>query len=247
MLSQTTTEQKEAEQKMKDCQERITMINEKLRLLSSTTRHDINNKLSAIPAYSYLLKKKLADQPDIIEKLVRMEQAVKEVEKILQFAKVYEQLGVEKLVEINAAEAIDQAIVMSPDLSFKVVNNCQGLSILADSFFKQLACNLIDNTKKHGQKTTTLKIHYEKPTQDNLNLIFEDDGIGIPFENKEQLFKRGFSTGNNSGYGLFMSKNIIELYGWSIQETGKPGEGAKFIIAIPKLNKNGQVNYQIRN
>jgi len=160
---------------------------------------------------------------------------------------VYEQLGVEKLVEIDAAEAINQAIVMYPDLSFKVVNNCQGLSILADSFFKQLACNLIDNTKKHGQKTTTLKIHYEKPTQDNLNLIFEDDGIGIPFENKEQLFKRGFSTGNNSGYGLFMSKNIIELYGWSIQETGKPGEGAKFIIAIPKLNKNGQVNYQIRN
>ena len=30
-----------------------------------------------------------------------------------------------------------------------------------------------------------------------------------------------------------------------IQENGEPGKGAKFIMTIPKLNKNGKENYQV--
>ncbi len=89
------TEQKETEQKLKENQERMAIMNEKLRVVGSITRHDIRNKLSAVPGYSYLMKKKLTDRPDMIEKLERMEQSVKEVVRILEFAKVYEQLGVE--------------------------------------------------------------------------------------------------------------------------------------------------------
>ena len=38
---------------------------------------------------------------------------------------------------------------------------------------------------------------------------------------------------------------MIDVYGWIIEENGKPGEGVKFTITIPKLNKNGEENYQI--
>jgi signal transduction histidine kinase len=36
----------------------------------------------------------------------------------------------------------------------------------------------------------------------------------------------------------------MEVYGWTIQETGKPGKGAQFIITIPKINQNGKENYE---
>lgn len=37
-----------------------------------------------------------------------------------------------------------------------------------------------------------------------------------------------------------------EVYGWSIQETGEPDEGARFVIMIPKTNSMGKQNYRTR-
>ena len=76
-------------------------------------------------------------------------------------------------------------------------------------------------------------------------MIYEDDGVGIPFENKLQLFKEGFSTGGSTGYGLFLIKKMIDAYGWKIEENGKPGKGAKFTLTIPQSNQNGKENFQI--
>ena len=45
------------------------LLNEKLRVVGSLTRHDVRNKLSAVNGYAYLLKKKYADQADIVEGL----------------------------------------------------------------------------------------------------------------------------------------------------------------------------------
>ncbi len=66
-----------------------------------------------------------------------------------------------------------------------------------------------------------------------MNLIYEDDGVGIPLENKTSLFKEGFSTGGSTGFGLFLTKKMIDVYGWRIVEEGELGEGAKFVISIP--------------
>ena len=55
-----------------------------------------------------------------------------------------------------------------------------------------------------------------------MELIYEDDGVGISAENKLKLFSEGFSTGGSTGFGLFLIKKMIEIYGWTIQETGEP-------------------------
>ena len=117
--------------------------------------------------------------------------------------------------------------------------------MLADSFLRQLFFNFVDNTRKYGGKTTTIRVYLEKADQDSLKLVYEDDGVGVPSENKPRLFKEGFSTGGSTGFGLFLTKKMIDVYGWAIIEEGEPGKGAKFTITIPKLNKNGKENYQI--
>jgi signal transduction histidine kinase len=116
---------------------------------------------------------------------------------------------------------------------------------LADSFLRQLFYNFIDNTRKYGKKTTTIRVHYEKTDQESLKLIYEDDGVGIPYENKTNLFKEGFSTGGSTGFGLFLTNKMIDVYGWQIQENGEPGKGAKFTITIPEKNKNNKKNFQL--
>jgi signal transduction histidine kinase len=81
--------------------------------------------------------------------------------------------------------------------------------------------------------------------QEHLNIIYKDEGVGIPSANKQRLFQEGFSTSGTSGYGLFLIKKMLEVYGWTINENGDPDNGAQFIITIPKVNKAGKENYHI--
>jgi signal transduction histidine kinase len=60
-----------------------------------------------------------------------------------------------------------------------------------------------------------------------------------------RLFTEGFSTGGSTGFGLFLSKKMMDVYGWQIQEAGKPGKGVKFVITIPRLSQKGKENFQI--
>ena len=182
---------------------------------------------------------------DILNGINKIEQAVKDSVKIFEFAKMYEQLGVEELKYVDVEKMLNDAIALFSGLNIKVINECHGLSLLADSFLRQLFYNFIDNTIKYGKKTTFAKLYYEKGNQSGLQLIYEDDGVGISAEDKLRLFQEGFSTGGSTGYGLFLSRKMMEVYGWQIQETGEPGKGAKFVISIPTVNSNGKENYRI--
>jgi signal transduction histidine kinase len=96
---------------------------------------------------------------------------------------------------------------------------------------------------KHSMKATIVKVYFEQEESGGLRLVYEDDGAGISMGNKSKLFTEGFSTGCSTGFGLFFIKKMMDVYGWSITEEGKPGKGAKFIITIPKLNKSGKENF----
>jgi PAS domain S-box-containing protein len=225
--------------------DKIEELNEKLRVVGGLTRHDVRNKLSAVTGYAYILKKKHSDQADIVDGLSKIEQVVGEIVKIFDFAKIYEQIGAEELNYIDVEEKLKEAVSLFSGPSPMIINECHGLTVLADSLLRQLFFNFIDNTRKHGKKTTTIKVYYEKADQENLTLVYEDDGVGVPLENKPRLFSEGFSTGDSTGFGLFLTKKMMDVYGWQIQENGTPGEGAKFTITIPKLSKSEEENYQI--
>ncbi len=211
-------------------------LNEKLRVVGSLTRHDVRNKLSSVTGYSYILKKRHYDLADVVEGLDKMSQAVNDSMKIFEIANTYEQVGMEALVDVDVGKAVDGAVEMFPSLAFKVVNDCHGLIVHSDSLLRQLLFNFIDNTRKYGKTTKNVWIHHKETVSGDLQLIYEDDGAGIPKEYKEQLFKRGFSTGGSTGFGLFLSKKIIQVYGWSISEEGEAGRGTKLVMTIPNSN-----------
>ncbi len=240
------TERNEAEEALNRTMDELVRVNEKLNVVGSLTRHDVRNKLLAVTGNAFMLKKKHADQADVKDGLGKIEQACKEIGEIFDFAKMYEQLGVEELTYIDVEKTLNEALgLFSGSLNVKVINDCRGLTLLADSFVRQLFFNLIDNSVKHGKKITTISVHYEKADQDRLNLIYEDDGIGISVDNKPKLFKSGFSTGGSSGYGLYLIRKMIEVYGWAIQENGEPAMGARFTITIPRTNQKGKENFRI--
>jgi signal transduction histidine kinase len=87
----------------------------------------------------------------------------------------------------------------------------------ADLLLRQLFYNLIDNSLKHGEKATQIRLLYAKEG-DELKLLYKDDGVGIPEANKKKLFDQGFTTGRGCGLGLHLIKKMIEVYGWTIED-----------------------------
>jgi PAS domain S-box-containing protein len=242
-FAEDITERKEAEEKLDGMMNELVTINEKLGVVGKLTRHDARNKLSVIANNVYLAKQRLAADHTTLEYLGDIESAIDQMEELFDFAKTYEMLGVEELSYMNVEKSVNEANMLFSGLSsVKLVNECQGLTVMADSLLRQLFYNLIDDTLKHGEKVSQIRVYYEEG-EDQLKLIYEDDGIGIPNDEKEKIFKEGYGKG--TGYGLYLIKKICEAYGWTIQETGVPGKGAQFTMTIPKMNKSGKMSYII--
>ena len=231
---------------LRNAEKKLETMNEKLRVVGGLTRHDVRNKLSTIKGNIYLDKKKLADHPEVLQSFKDMESACEQIVRIFEFAKDYERLGVEELTYVDMEKIVDEAVSLFPNLlGIRISNGCRGLVVLADSLLRQLFYNLIDNTLKHGGKATQIRIHYKITNGNQLQLFYEDNGVGIQSDEKRKLFREGHTTGKGSGYGLYLIGKMMEVYGWTIQEIGTSGEGAHFIITMPKANPSGKENYLV--
>jgi PAS domain S-box-containing protein len=242
-ISIDITEQKWMQQVLEDAIKAVAELNEKLRVVEGLTRHDVRNKLSALNGRLYLLKKRCNSNLEALQQITEIETISKQILRILEFEKIYVQVGSEELKYIDVETHINEAAALFSDLKgIQLVNDCHRLQVLADSLLRQLFYNLIDNTLKYGEKTRTIRIHYEEE-KDQIKLIYEDDGVGIPEDVKVNLFQEGYGKG--TGYGLYLIKRICDAYGWSIQETGVKNQGTRFTMTIPKNGKDDKEGYKI--
>jgi len=242
-VSTNISEQKWMQQVFNEAIAKVAELNEKLQVVESLTRHDIRNKLSALNGRIFLLKKRLSDNTKALSQLKEMELASQQMLRILEFEKYYVQVGSEELKNIDVERHVSEAALFFSDLKgAKLINDCRGLTVLADSMLRQLFYNLIDNTLKYGEKVSRIRVNY-KEKGNQLKLIYEDDGVGVPDDEKKYLFREGYGKG--TGFGLYLIKRICEGYGWTIKETGKQGKGAQFTMTIPKNADDGKRLYEI--
>jgi PAS domain S-box-containing protein len=172
---------RKAEKSLRNTLKKLETVNEKLRVVGRLTRHDVRNKLAAVTGNVYLAKKRLPADHENMDQLVEIESAVRQVEKIFDFARTYERLGAEELVYMDVEKDVEGAVALFSDLQgVKVVNDCRGLTVLADSLLRQLLYNLVDNSLKYGEKISQIRVYYEEADEDELKLVYEDDGVAYP-------------------------------------------------------------------
>lgn len=100
--------------------------------------------------------------------------------------------------------------------------------------------NIIDNASKYTPSGKKVSMSINQPTKTTLEITVKDEGVGIPNEAIDKLFKK-FSRIENSlsvkvggtGLGLYWAKEIIELHGGSIQVASTVDKGTTFIITLP--------------
>ncbi|MCW4014941.1 MAG: PAS domain S-box protein [Candidatus Bathyarchaeota archaeon] len=235
------TKLKKAEKALTDAVAESALVNEKLSVVGKLTRHDVRNKLSVVAGNIFIAKELLPPDHDATQYLKKAEPAFEQIDHIFERAKIYERLGVDKLSYIDVKKNCEEALAIIDNLdNIKVVMDCRGLTVYADSLLEQLFYNLIDNSIKHGENVSKIRIYY-KENKDGLKLIYEDNGVGITKAEKKKIFREGYGKG--TGIGLRMIQMMCSIYDWTIQETGKKGKGARFTIMIPKKTKNGKKAY----
>ena len=212
----------------------IHRANKKLNLLASVTRHDILNQVGAIVLVGELLDMDgyLDGEGELADYIRRILSAVETIERQITFTKEYRGLGEVDPEWQNVCLLVKSAAdeFGADTFSLNVSCGCEGLEIYADPMFERVIFNLIDNAIRHGSCTTDISIGFSD-TKDGGVLIVEDDGEGVPQDIKEQIFVNGY--GQNTGLGLFLSREILEITGISIRECGLAGKGARFELSIP--------------
>ncbi len=210
----------------KQAEEALREKNKKLNLLSNITRKNINNQVAVMQRFAKLAALAKPD-PDIADFVARIASAIDSIHNHIEFTQTYQDLGIQAPAWLRVCEEFRSA--KPPEIT--LVCTCDLCEIFVDPMIKKVFVNLFDNTVKFGERVTTATIRCEQ-VGDELVITFADNGIGIPLDEKQKIFEKGY--GQNTGFGLFLASEILSITGITIRETGEPGDGARFEILVPK-------------
>jgi PAS domain S-box-containing protein len=215
-----------------ELERRLREMNRKLTLLSTVTRHDVLNKLTIIFGHLTILRERLRDS-EALASVTKAAAATESVRKQVEFTRQYEKLGQDSPRWQDVSEIIRETAPPSVVLNMELGH----LEVYADPMLPQVFANLFDNSLRHGGKVTEVTVACRRTGADCV-VTFADNGTGIPAEEKENVFSKGY--GRNTGMGLFLVREILSITGMTVHETGEPGAGARFEITVPAEGFRGR-------
>jgi signal transduction histidine kinase len=85
-------------------------------------------------------------------------------------------------------------------------------------------------------RSGTIYITVSYVRENEILLVFKDDGLGMESEECAHIFDRHYQGGNGtsgSGMGLFLAKSSVTAHGGSISAKSEPGKGMGIYITLP--------------
>lgn len=223
IVSKDITKNKELEKS----QEKLT---EMLMVINKIMRHDISNDLTVLsmsletfeenndPKYMEMAHKALNRSFNRIREMRKLENVIANQLEL----KPYDLHDVIAEVSTNHPIKIDMK------------DNCV---VMADEGLYSVVDNVIKNAVDHG-RATNIEITVNAKNDGVCSMRIADNGVGIPSDIKEYIFKEGFKYGTtgNTGLGLYIARMIMDRYGSIAVEDNQPS-GAAFILNFKKYQK----------
>jgi len=207
----------------------LLQANRKLTVLSSITRHDILNQVTGLLGYLELLQDNIPDKPerDYIEKCLSF---TKTIQSQIAFTKLVDDIRIKSLSWQYAEQMVQRVLLGYQTESISCQVDLEGLYLFADPILEKVIFTLIENSVRHGEHVSHIHFSYQI-TDNDCVFVCEDDGSGIPGDEKEKIFGQGY--GKHTGLGLFLVREILAINGMTIEEKGIFGSGARFEIHVP--------------
>ncbi|PKL68070.1 MAG: hypothetical protein CVV30_12060 [Methanomicrobiales archaeon HGW-Methanomicrobiales-1] len=216
---------------LKQVEDALRQANRQIRLMTSITRHDIRNQLLALNGWLELSRESVDDPRQMLEMITKGQKIAGIIGQQINFTTVFDDMGVKPPAWQDPAALIRSTAASLPFNRVRLEIDLPGIVLFGDPLLEKIFYNLFDNALRYGGERMTFVRVFSRRDDTDLILVVEDNGTGIPAQDKEQLFDSGF--GKNTGLGLFLVKEILAITGMTIGETGIPGKGARFEIRVP--------------
>jgi len=227
------------------------------RELIANVSHDLRTPIAIIRGYIETLQMK--EETITVEDRRQYIQTVKEsVEKLEKL--VNELFELSKL-EANQVKAKKEPFIISElvsDISnkYQLIARTKNISISTDlskelppvyadvSLIERVMQNLIDNAMKFTPEGGKILISTNKDNDTDVRITVTDTGIGIPENQREQIFGRYYTANsfaelkNSTGLGLAIAKKILDLHNSSLELISKENEGSSFIFRLGLYRQN---------
>jgi two-component system sensor histidine kinase MtrB len=109
---------------------------------------------------------------------------------------------------------------------------------------ERVIANLLDNAGRHGKSAVSVRLDVRSaPSADVLRLCVDDDGLGVPPQDRQRVFDR-FARGSTggrrgggggAGLGLALVREHVSLQHGRIWIEDAPMGGARFVVEFPQL------------
>ncbi|HJS40566.1 MAG TPA: ATP-binding protein [Sphingomicrobium sp.] len=163
-----------------------------------------------------------ADSPDLDETVIRESTVMRrQVDHHLARARA---IGRRASVHARACvweslEAVERAVTrLYPDVTVDIAGNREACVRVERQDLDEMLGNLVENAAKYGHGRVFVTV---EPVGDvGVEILIEDDGPGIPPQERETIFARGarLDTGKpGTGLGLAIVRDVAEIYGGSIR------------------------------
>ena len=154
--------------------------------MNSITRHDILNGLTNLQLSLELIKNEPLNEK-LLHYVEQQEKTIAQIQHQINFTRYYQNIGVRPPKWKDIGERFSAAAASLPLGNVTIVAEVKNTEIFSDDLIERVFANLIENTLEHGVKATTIRFFSQAQGRD-LVLVYEDDGVGIPQEEKESGF-----------------------------------------------------------
>jgi len=196
--------------------------NEQLDEFASVISHDLQSPMAVAQGRVALLEQECESEhiDPLQSALSRMEVIVEDT---LTLARNGQRVG--EMESVNVVDTIGKCweLVATSAATLEIEDD---ITIRADPDRVRHICeNLLRNAVEHGGDDITVRIGQA----DEETIYFEDDGPGIPVDERESVFDAGYSSvSDGTGFGLAIVQRVAEAHGWTITPTESESGGARF-------------------
>lgn len=217
----------------------------------NTVSHQFNTPLTVI-SWTLAAMKDPKIPPEMIhESLTKIAQSRKDMLAIVNDLLTLSEIGfhykksnttridMQQLVE-TAKGSVREAI-QEKDIKITVATATKDTTAVANLFaMTKVVENLIDNAVTYANDGSTIAIEIAGDDKE-LRFAIRNEGVGIPAEDKTQIFQQFFRARNaiakknvGTGLGLFIVKTIVEGHDGAVRFESEEGKGAAFFFTIPR-------------
>jgi PAS domain S-box-containing protein len=207
------------------------LASRKLQMLNQITRHQIQNIVTGLVGMVEMTEAATTD--DERDRLFRQKKnLIAALQRQLEFTEEYQEVG----TNAPGWQRIAPLITAYSSITTTVSPELSSLEIFADPLIARVITGILENSLRHGVHATEIRVHAEI-NPNYLTLYFDDNGTGIPGDEKEEIFEH--KIGKRGGTGLFLAREILGITGITLIESGEWGKGARFEMRVPPTGFRG--------